>query len=110
MGLPLLNLMLRIFLNKLVTIVKTQAITDIGIDQGLKAVFKFDRNLSTCKNSTVPWWVTAVGGEVGSMVMNGMSGGWAWPANYKDGSSDDVFMTFIMGDNARDYDGLGCYV
>lgn len=38
--------------------------------------------------------------------MNGMSGGWAWPANYKDGSSDDVFMTFIMGDNARDLSEL----
>jgi len=77
-----------------------QAITDIGFDQGLKAVFKFDRKLSTCEDSN-PWWVTAVGGEVGLMVMNGMSGGWAWPANYKDGSSDDVFMTFIMGNNAR---------
>jgi len=82
-----------------------QAITDIGFDQGLKAVFKFDRKLSTCEDSN-PWWVTAVGGEVGLMVMNGMSGGWAWPANYKDGSSDDVFMTFIMGDNARDLSKL----
>ena len=87
------------------TIVKKQAITDIGFDQGLKAVFKFDCKPVHLQNSNL-WWVTAVGGKVGLMVTNGMSGGYAWPANYKDGSSDDVFMTFIMGDNARDLSKL----
>lgn len=82
-----------------------QAITDIGFDQGLKVALKFDRNLPTCGNSE-PWWETAVGGEVSFMITNGLSGGTVWPANYKDGSTDDVFMTFIVGDNAKEISNL----
>eukprot|EP00585_Thalassiosira_rotula_P009330 CAMPEP_0196133652 /NCGR_PEP_ID=MMETSP0910-20130528/2787_1 /TAXON_ID=49265 /ORGANISM="Thalassiosira rotula, Strain GSO102" /LENGTH=622 /DNA_ID=CAMNT_0041393399 /DNA_START=95 /DNA_END=1963 /DNA_ORIENTATION=- len=82
-----------------------QAIADIGFDQGLKAALKFDRDLPACGTSD-PWWVNAVGGDVAYMITNGMSGGWAWPADYKDGSTDDVLMTFIMGDNARELSTL----
>jgi hypothetical protein len=84
-----------------VTITKKKAITDIGFDQGMKVALKFDPSITGCNVTGNPWWHTAVGGVVNWFVTRGMSGGYTWPANYKNASSDHVFMTFIMGDFAK---------
>ncbi len=87
-------------------IIKTKAITDIGFDQGMKVALKFNSAPDGCNVTGNPWWHTAVGGKVNWLVTRGMSGGWMWPANYKNGSYDHVFNTFIMGDNAKQLSGL----
>jgi monoamine oxidase len=82
-----------------ISIVKKQAISDIGFDQGMKVALKFNSSIPGCGD---PWWTTAAGGNVGLFVTNGKSGGYAWPSNYKDGSTDHTLLSFIMGDNAKE--------
>lgn len=86
-----------------ISIVKKRAIDDIGFDQGMKVALKFNSSIPGCDN---PWWTTAAGGNVGLFVTNGISGGYAWPHNYKDGSTAHTFMSFIMGDNAKELSEL----
>jgi monoamine oxidase len=81
-----------------ISIIKKQAISNLGFDQGMKVALKFNSSISGCGD---PWWANAAGGNVGLIVTNGDSGGYAWPTNYKDGSTDQTFMSFIMGDNAK---------
>ena len=67
----------------------------------MKVALKFDPSIPGCNVTGKPWWHTSAGGKVSWMVSNGMYGGWTWPSNYKDGSYDQVYMNFIMGDSAK---------